>query len=221
MLVLSEPFRNERALSREMLDVNDGDPAVGVGDLVDGPPPTGPGLLDDLAGGRHVGAARAETEHEDELGLCGKTAEEPRRAVGRGVLPEAGLHERIDHAAAADPSGFRLVEALNGAPDQRAPAETALGIGDHRLDSLLQLLGRTRRKKTDMGKYLAYVQSTFPVGNIVVRQDQKDWRITANPMAWGNDRPEVLVLGFSKGPSQAGELGPGRQRQLAQPSRSG
>ena len=36
--------------------------------------------------------------------------------------------------------------------------------------------------------------------------EEKDWRITANPMAWGNDRPEVLVLGFSKGPSQAGEL---------------
>src|SRR5258708_21928443 len=33
-----------------------------------------------------------------------------------------------------------------------------------------------------------------------------DWRITANPLAWGNPRPEVLVLGFSKGPSQAGEL---------------
>jgi hypothetical protein len=34
----------------------------------------------------------------------------------------------------------------------------------------------------------------------------KDWRITANPLAWGNPRPEVLVLGFSKGPSQADEL---------------
>lgn len=33
------------------------------------------------------------------------------------------------------------------------------------------------------------------------------WRITANPLAWGNSEPEVLVLGFSKGPSQAGELG--------------
>jgi hypothetical protein len=33
-----------------------------------------------------------------------------------------------------------------------------------------------------------------------------DWRITANPLAWGNPKPEVLVLGFSKGPSQAGEL---------------
>jgi hypothetical protein len=34
----------------------------------------------------------------------------------------------------------------------------------------------------------------------------KLWRITANPLAWGNQQPEVLVLGFSKGPSQAGEL---------------
>lgn len=33
-----------------------------------------------------------------------------------------------------------------------------------------------------------------------------DWRIAANPLAWGNQRPKILVLGFSKGPSQAGEL---------------
>jgi hypothetical protein len=32
------------------------------------------------------------------------------------------------------------------------------------------------------------------------------WRITANPTGWGNPRPEVLVLGFSKGPSQARNL---------------
>jgi hypothetical protein len=35
---------------------------------------------------------------------------------------------------------------------------------------------------------------------------QRDWRITANPLAWGNSQPEVLVLGFSKGPSQTGQL---------------
>lgn len=34
----------------------------------------------------------------------------------------------------------------------------------------------------------------------------QDWRITANPLAWGNERPEVLVLGFSKGPTQAGAI---------------
>lgn len=40
------------------------------------------------------------------------------------------------------------------------------------------------------------------------RTKQKDgsWRITANPLAWGNPRAEIVVLGFSKGPSQAGVL---------------
>ncbi|GJD76796.1 hypothetical protein [Methylobacterium goesingense] len=33
-----------------------------------------------------------------------------------------------------------------------------------------------------------------------------DWRITANPLAWGNPNAEVVVLGFSKGPTQAGKL---------------
>lgn len=33
-----------------------------------------------------------------------------------------------------------------------------------------------------------------------------DWRITANPLAWGSQFPEVVVLGFSKGPTQAGSL---------------
>lgn len=32
------------------------------------------------------------------------------------------------------------------------------------------------------------------------------WRITANPLAWGNQNAEVVVLGFSKGPTQAGAL---------------
>jgi len=36
--------------------------------------------------------------------------------------------------------------------------------------------------------------------------EKRDWRITANPLAWGNSQPEILVLGFSKGPSQAGAL---------------
>jgi hypothetical protein len=38
------------------------------------------------------------------------------------------------------------------------------------------------------------------------RTERDHWRITANPLSWGNHRPEVLILGFSKGPSQAGEL---------------
>lgn len=33
-----------------------------------------------------------------------------------------------------------------------------------------------------------------------------DWRITANPMAWGNSMAQIAVLGFSKGPTQAGAL---------------
>lgn len=38
------------------------------------------------------------------------------------------------------------------------------------------------------------------------RREQDGWRITANPLSWGNQRPRVLVLGFSKGPTQAGAL---------------
>jgi len=33
-----------------------------------------------------------------------------------------------------------------------------------------------------------------------------DWRITANPLAWGNPRAEILVLGFSKGPNAIAAL---------------
>lgn len=38
------------------------------------------------------------------------------------------------------------------------------------------------------------------------KRTEGDWRITANPMAWGNVTPEIMVLGFSKGPTQAGAL---------------
>lgn len=38
------------------------------------------------------------------------------------------------------------------------------------------------------------------------RRTQGHWRITANPLAWGNPKAEVVVLGFSKGPTQAGAL---------------
>ena len=34
----------------------------------------------------------------------------------------------------------------------------------------------------------------------------ESWRITSNPLAWGNVEPEILVLCFSKGPTQAGAL---------------
>jgi hypothetical protein len=38
------------------------------------------------------------------------------------------------------------------------------------------------------------------------RRTDGDWRITWNPLAWGTTLPEVIVLGFSKGPTQAGAL---------------
>ena len=42
-----------------------------------------------------------------------------------------------------------------------------------------------------------------------------DWRITANPLAWGNPAAEIIVLGFSKGPTQAGALGATSHDQIA------
>ncbi len=36
--------------------------------------------------------------------------------------------------------------------------------------------------------------------------DDQKWRITSNPLAWGNTEPEIVALGFSKGPTQAGAL---------------
>lgn len=38
------------------------------------------------------------------------------------------------------------------------------------------------------------------------KREDGAWRITANPLAWGSVAPEVIVLGFSKGPTQAGAL---------------
>ena len=38
------------------------------------------------------------------------------------------------------------------------------------------------------------------------RRTEDDWRITANPLAWGNPQAEIVVLGFSKGPTQAGAI---------------
>ena len=40
----------------------------------------------------------------------------------------------------------------------------------------------------------------------LTRRTEGAWRITANPLAWGATEPEVIVLGFSKGPTQAGAL---------------
>lgn len=41
------------------------------------------------------------------------------------------------------------------------------------------------------------------------------WRITANPLAWGNNEPEIVVLGFSKGPTQSGALASEPHEQIA------
>lgn len=38
------------------------------------------------------------------------------------------------------------------------------------------------------------------------KEERDSWRITSNPLAWGNSTPEIVVLGFSKGPTQAGAL---------------
>jgi len=40
----------------------------------------------------------------------------------------------------------------------------------------------------------------------VSKRTEGDWRITANPLSWGSTAPEIVVLGFSKGPTQAGAL---------------
>ena len=40
----------------------------------------------------------------------------------------------------------------------------------------------------------------------ISKRSDGDWRVTANPLAWGNQEPEIVVLGFSKGPTQAGAL---------------
>lgn len=40
----------------------------------------------------------------------------------------------------------------------------------------------------------------------VSKRTEGDWRITHNPLSWGTTTPEVVVLGFSKGPTQAGAL---------------
>ena len=40
----------------------------------------------------------------------------------------------------------------------------------------------------------------------VTKEQSDSWRITSNPLSWGSEEPEVVVLGFSKGPTQAGAL---------------
>lgn len=47
------------------------------------------------------------------------------------------------------------------------------------------------------------------------QREEGAWRITANPLAWGNTDPEIIVLGFSKGPTQSGALNSTPHDQIA------
>lgn len=47
------------------------------------------------------------------------------------------------------------------------------------------------------------------------KRTENNWRITANPLAWGNEDPEVIILGFSKGPTQAGALAKSPHDEIA------
>lgn len=47
------------------------------------------------------------------------------------------------------------------------------------------------------------------------RRTEQTWRITANPLAWGSNDPEVVILGFSKGPTQAGALASTPHEEIA------
>jgi hypothetical protein len=44
---------------------------------------------------------------------------------------------------------------------------------------------------------------------------ENGWRIKFNPLAWGNEEPEIIVLGFSKGPTQAGALAKDLHNEIA------
>jgi len=44
---------------------------------------------------------------------------------------------------------------------------------------------------------------------------EENWRITANPLAWGSADPEIILLGFSKGPTQAGALATSAHDEIA------
>jgi hypothetical protein len=47
------------------------------------------------------------------------------------------------------------------------------------------------------------------------KRTEDNWRITANPLAGGNENPEVVVLGFSKGPTQGGALARAPHNEIA------
>lgn len=43
----------------------------------------------------------------------------------------------------------------------------------------------------------------------------RTWRITSNPLSWGSVEPQIIVLGFSKGPTQAGALANSAHDEIA------
>jgi hypothetical protein len=58
-------------------------------------------------------------------------------------------------------------------------------------------------------------QGCAPVQFDRTRRTDGAWRITANPLAWGNPDAEIVVLGFSKGPTQAGALASAPHDEIA------
>jgi hypothetical protein len=50
---------------------------------------------------------------------------------------------------------------------------------------------------------LCHHQNPVVFNRTVTKDEEGNWRITANPLAWGNPNAEIIVLGFSKGPTQA------------------
>jgi hypothetical protein len=61
----------------------------------------------------------------------------------------------------------------------------------------------------------AFCHRAQPFAFDVTQTEDDGWRITNNPLAFGNTTPEVLVLGFSKGPTQAGALASQPHDQIA------
>lgn len=54
-----------------------------------------------------------------------------------------------------------------------------------------------------------------PVEFDITKRTEGGWRITANPLSWGNSEAEVMVLGFSKGPTQSGALAHAPHNEIA------
>lgn len=58
----------------------------------------------------------------------------------------------------------------------------------------------------------------FPDGHAVWGESEFErggWRLANNPMAWGSQEPEILVLGFSKGPNQNASILTSRHEDVA------